>query len=291
MASWSRSAASAGRCTSRRARRCTAPSRGTMSASNRTRRSLMEPSAAAPRPRVPVAPSLRTSSGNDGLLPSTDASQRRAHRRNWARPWRTAPRPAASQGRALERRASAVVRVLREGRRYRRLHEHHGSGRYVGPLRGSEPRSQHPVVDLARDGEAIERLRREVQAAIREAVRGAVYVRLIEGDHAVAVLINAGDLVGEGQQQAHAGIGHLGPEGPDPYEGAQQDLLVQRARDEAVAELLLRGIGGLRAVRIARVIGVVAVGELVVRHALWPRSRDAGGHVVLQPGRERPWDP
>src|SRR5262249_22842723 len=39
------------------------------------------------------------------------------------------------------------------------------------------------------------------------------------------------------------------------------------------------------------VIGVVAVDELVVRHALRPRSRDAGGHVVLQPGRERPRDP
>src|SRR6185436_5159050 len=63
-------------------------------------------------------------------------------------------------------RPSAVVAVATDRRRHRRLHGDLRSAEHPGALARREARRQHAIVDLTRDGEAVERRRWQEQALV-----------------------------------------------------------------------------------------------------------------------------
>src|SRR5262249_23640679 len=83
---------------------------------------------------------------------------------------------------------TAIVGVLRPRGADGRRDEDERAALHPGPLAGGEPRRQEPVVDLARDGEAVELRRGDEETVVRQPAIGEVLeVDLARREDAVAL--------------------------------------------------------------------------------------------------------
>src|SRR5215471_811151 len=83
----------------------------------------------------------------------------------------------------------SVICILRNRCRDCGMYRLHKAAQYVTALAGGKPGGEQPIIDLPRDGEAIEGGGRNVQPCVGQAIGCTIDIRFLERNHPVAVLV------------------------------------------------------------------------------------------------------